>query len=80
MSENIYDKPDTTTDPFRNVSKEVIHDRNDLVLQQFLEKQANRKKGIVDDVDILVDHKFNNVSSNAEYPIFIGQQDIENET
>lgn len=54
MSNDIYDKPTSSLDPFKNVSKEVITDRNELVLQQFLEKQANKKKGIKDEADILL--------------------------
>ena len=59
MKDVVYDIPSSNTDPFKNVSKEVITDRNDLVLQQFLEKQERKKQGIADDVDILVNSRLN---------------------
>lgn len=78
MSQNIYDKPETSLDPFKQIDKESIHDRNDLVLQQFLEKQANRKKGILDEADILVETRLKN-EELEEFP-FIELEESGNET
>ena len=68
MSNDIYDKPVTSIDPFKKISKEVIADRNDLVLQQFLEKQANRKKGILDEADILLNKGLFDTPDDGNYP------------
>lgn len=78
MSQNIYDKPETSLDPFKQIDKESIHDRNDLVLQQFLEKRANRKKGILDEADILVETRFKN-EELEDFP-FIELEESGNET
>lgn len=78
MSQNIYDKPETSLDPFKQIDKESIHDRNDLVLQQFLEKQANRKKGILDEADILVETRLKN-EELEDFP-FIELEESGNET
>lgn len=78
MSQNIYDKPETSLDPFKQIDKESIHDRNDLVLQQFLEKQANRKKGILDEADILVETRLKN-EELEDFP-FIEMEESGNET
>lgn len=69
MSDIIYDKPSTSIDPFKRMDKEVIHDRNDLVLQQFLEKQANRNKGIRDEADILVENRLKNDKLFEDFPV-----------
>lgn len=80
MSNAVYDKPpETSNNIFDNVSKDVIANHNDLVLHQFLEKQANRKKGIIDDVDILVNHKLQNIIDHNEYPIAI-EPELKDET
>ena len=80
MKDVVYDIPSSNTDPFKNVSKEVIVDRNDLVLQQFLEKQERKKQGIADDVDILVNSRLNVDLKVGEYPEFIVKKKTSDET
>ena len=80
MKDVVYDIPSSNTDPFKNVSKEVITDRNDLVLQQFLEKQERKKQGIADDVDILVNSRLNVDLKIGEYPEFIVEKTTSDET
>ena len=80
MKDVVYDIPSSNTDPFKNVSKEVITDRNDLVLQQFLEKQERKKQGIADDVDILVNSRLNVDLKVGEYPEFIVEKITSDET
>ena len=80
MKDVVYDIPSSNTDPFKNVSKEVIVDRNDLVLQQFLEKQERKKQGIADDVDILVNSRLNVDLKIGEYPEFIVEKKTPDET
>ena len=80
MKDVVYDIPSSNTDPFKNVSKEVITDRNDLVLQQFLEKQERKKQGIADDVDILVNSRLNVDLKVDKYPEFIVEKKTSDET
>ena len=80
MKDVVYDIPSSNIDPFKNVSKEVIVDRNDLVLQQFLEKQERKKQGIADDVDILVNSRLNGDLKVGEYPEFIVEKKTSDET
>ena len=80
MKDVVYDIPSSNIDPFKNVSKEVIVDRNDLVLQQFLEKQERKKQGIADDVDILVNSRLNVDLKVGEYPEFIAEKKTSDET
>ena len=80
MKDVVYDIPSSNTDPFKNVSKEVITDRNDLVLQQFLEKQERKKQGIADDVDILVNSRLNVDLKVGEHPEFIVEKKTSDET
>ena len=79
MKDVVYDIPSSNIDPFKNVSKEVITDRNDLVLQQFLEKQERKKQGIADDVDILVNSRLNVDLKIGEYPEFIVEKKTSDE-
>lgn len=80
MSNDIYDKPVTSIDPFKKISKDVITDRNELVLQQFLEKQANRKKGIVDEADILINTPLDVNLKVGDYPEFVVEKESSSET
>lgn len=69
MSDTVYDKPVTSIDPFARMDKEVIHDRNDLVVQQFLEKQAKRKQGIRDEADFLVEQRLQADHQFGAFPV-----------
>lgn len=69
MSDIIYDKPNGSTDPFKSVNKEVIQDRNELVLQQYLERRQKRENGEFDQIDVLLDNTITPLVD--EYPELI---------
>lgn len=72
MSDIIYDKPSSSTDPFKSVDKEVIQDRNELVLQQYLERRQKRENGEFDQIDVLLDNTITPLVE--EYPEFVVSQ------
>lgn len=80
MKDVVYDIPTSNTDPFKSVDKDVITDRNEMVLQQYLEKQERKKQGIIDETDILFKFDLNVDLKLGEYPEYTVDKKSDDET